>query len=95
MQHWQEKTLEAGGIEVLLAAVLTNHCSNLCQNAADALGNLIDGHKENTKLFLNSGGVTAWAKIKEHWLDNEIVQNALRALMIPVLNELIGWTQVK
>jgi hypothetical protein len=95
LQHWQEKTLEAGGIEVLLAAVLTNHCSNLCQNAADALCNLIDGHKENTKLFLSSGGVTALTKVKQNWPDNDIVQNAVRALMIPVLTELYCWTQVK
>jgi hypothetical protein len=93
----KKKTLEAGGIEVLLAAFLNSHLIsvNVCQNAAYALYNLINGHKENTKLFLSSGGVTALTKVKQNWPDNDIVQNAVRALMIPVLKELYCWTQVK
>jgi hypothetical protein len=67
----KEKTIEAGGIEVLLAAVI-NHLDSefVCENACCALFNIADGSKKNTWLLINLGGGATVVKVSTKWPDN-------------------------
>ena len=53
------------------------------------------GSKENIKIFLSSGGVTAVTKVREQRPNDENVQEPLRMLMEPVVKELSCWTEAK
>jgi hypothetical protein len=87
-----KKAVASGSMDVLLAAVKNNlHSTEVCHTACLALSRIIADSKENTALFISSGGVTTVAEVKMEWPDDNDIKEAVRLLMIPVLKELNSW----
>jgi hypothetical protein len=88
----KKKALEAGGITALIAAV-TNHTSSalICQHACDTLENVIDGSMEQTKVFMNIGGVAALSKVRDTWPDNKRIQGSVLGLSKLIRKEMKSW----
>jgi hypothetical protein len=81
--------IEWDGIEALLTAI-KNHfgSARICQAACGALFYIIEGSKENTELFISLGGVSAVAKIRTKWPNNEDVQSWVRNLAYLIASEM-------
>jgi hypothetical protein len=94
----QKKALETDAMGVLLDA-LENHldADTVCANVCFTLHKIVAASKENTELFISSGGVTTVAKVREEWPDDDMshVHEAVRKLMEPVVKQLSCWTQAK
>jgi hypothetical protein len=75
------KAIEAGGIEVLLAAVTTHlNSANVCEHACWALHDIASNIKENVWQLISLGGGAAVAKVRTKWPDNNDVQIQVRKL---------------
>jgi hypothetical protein len=74
--------IEAGGIEVILAAI-NNHLGSsfICRNACWALRNMVHDSKENTRLRISLGGGAAVYKVRNKWPDDESVQMQVQKLV--------------
>jgi hypothetical protein len=88
----KSKAIEAGGIEVLLAAV-NNHLgsASLCESACSALFNVASGSKENTGLLITAGGGAAIARVRTRWPNNNDVQAQVRELVNLIASEMKAW----
>jgi hypothetical protein len=53
--------------------------------------NIVADSKENTDLFISSGGVATVAKVRKEWPDNDDVKESVLKLMEPVVKELSCW----
>jgi hypothetical protein len=84
--------IEAGGIEVILAAI-NNHLGSagLCGVACEALCNMVNGSKENIGLLISLGGATTVAKVRTKWADNNYVQTSVRKLSNLIGVEMKAW----
>lgn len=88
----KKKALEAGGITALIAAVTNNTDSALiCQHACDTLENMIDGSMEQTKVFMNAGGVAVLSKVRELWPVNKRIQASVLGLSKLIRKEMKSW----
>jgi flagellin-specific chaperone FliS len=88
----KKKAVESGGFEILLAAVNNHMISlNICEAALLALEHIIEGSKENTKLFMHFGGVAALTRVREECPDNERVQAGVRTLAKLIVEEMKTW----
>jgi hypothetical protein len=88
-----KKAVESSGFEVLLVAI-NNHLDSscVCGNAFMALGHIIEGSEENTKLFMNAGGVlTALTKVREKWPDDDHVQNGVHVITKLIMDDMKSW----
>jgi hypothetical protein len=92
----KKKAVETGAMEVVLAAA-NNHtdCLCVCRNALDFLLGIVAPSKENTKLFISSGGVATVAKVRKQWPDDDDVEESVQMLMGPLIQELTCWAQAK
>jgi hypothetical protein len=84
--------IESGGIEVILASI-NNHLGSaiLCKKACWALRYIVSGSKENVGLLISLGGVTAVAKVRTKWPDNNGVQIRVRKLASLFVAEMKAW----
>jgi hypothetical protein len=88
----KKKALEAGGITALIAAVTKHTDSSLvCQHACDTLENMIDGSLEQTKVFMNAGGVAALSKVRDAWPENKRIQASVLGLSKLIRKEMKSW----
>jgi hypothetical protein len=69
------------GFEVLLDAV-NYHLDSavVCEKAFGVIESVISESKENTKLFMNAGGVAALTEVRTKWPNNDEIQHVVRIL---------------
>jgi hypothetical protein len=86
------KAIEAGGVEVLLAAV-NNHLNSayVCEHACWALYNIMCGTKENAGLLIDLGNGAAVSKVRKEWPDNDHLQTMVRYLTMFIVAEMNAW----
>lgn len=87
------KTIESGGIDVLLAATTHLGFSNFCERACCTLYNIVRGSKENTGLLISLGGAKAVANVRTKWPDDDKVQTKVKRLtkLIVLGAEMSNW----
>jgi hypothetical protein len=88
----QKKSIETGGMEVLLAAI-NNHlgCATLCRNACAAMSNIASDSKENTGLLIGMCVTAVVVKVKNKWPDDTKVQRAVKRLTQSIIFEMNSW----
>jgi hypothetical protein len=90
----KKKALEAGAVAILLDVVKHHvRCARICEHMCTIFYRLLMGSKVDTKIFLSSGGVATLTKVREKWPDDEKVQEAVRELTKPIVNELNSWSE--
>ena len=72
-------------MEIFLAAI-NNHLdhANTCERAFSVLMIVIAGSNDNTDLFMDLGGATTAAKVKNMWPKNDRIQTGMCHLSEPI-----------
>jgi hypothetical protein len=55
------------------------------------LENIIDGSMEQTKVFMNAGGVAALSKVRDMWPENKRIQASVLGLSKLIRKEMKSW----
>jgi hypothetical protein len=89
----EKKTVESGGLHVLLAAV-NNHLDSakVCHYAFMTMSDIIKKEdKENIRLLMSLGGATAVVKVREEHRESDAVQIWVRTIGKLIGTEMNSW----
>jgi hypothetical protein len=86
------KAIEAGGVEVFLAAVNSHlDSADVRESACRALVAIADGNRKHTERLISLGGGAVVAKVRNKWPDNDQVKLYMRSLTRLFLKEMKSW----